>query len=75
MERSRLSLRVYRRCLHQLGEASAKVEVNAQGIGSIVVFLKGDKVVSLHTAQSEGQEPLRSLESLEELAELVASRL
>ena len=58
-----------------IGEASAQVEVNAQGIGSMVVFLKGDKVVSLHTAQSEGQEPLLSLESLEELAELVASRL
>ena len=58
-----------------IGEASAQVEVNAQGIGSILVFLKGDKVISLHTAQPEGQEPLLSLESLEELAKLVASRL
>ncbi len=58
-----------------IGEASAQVEVNANGIDSMLVFLKGDKVVSLHTAQPEGQEPLLSLESLEELAELVASRL
>ena len=57
-----------------IGEASAQVDVNANGIGGMLIFLKGDKVVSLQTAQPEGLEPLLSLESLEELAELVASR-
>ena len=39
------------------------------------VFIQGDKLVSLHTAQPEGEGPLLSLEELEQLAELVASRL
>ena len=56
-------------------DASIQIEVNAQGIGSMLVFIKGDKVVLLHTAQPEGQRPLLPLEGLEELAELVASRL
>lgn len=58
-----------------IGDASAKIEVNAQGIGSMVVFIAGDRVVSLHTAQAEGAEPLVPLEGLEDLADLVASRL
>ena len=58
-----------------IGDASVEVEVNAQGIGSMLVFVKGDKLVMLHTAQRDDQEPLLSLEGLEELAQLVASRL
>ena len=58
-----------------IGDASMEVKVNAQGIGSILVFVKGDKFVSLHTSQPDDQEPLLSLESLEELAGLVLSRL
>lgn len=58
-----------------IGDASADVEVNAQGIGSMLVFIKDDRVVSLHTAQAEGQQPLVPLEGLEELAKIVASRL
>ena len=58
-----------------IGDASLEIEVNAQGIGSMPVFIKGDKLVSLHTAQSEGEAPLLSLEGLEDLADLVASRL
>ena len=57
-----------------IGDASIEVEVNAQGIGSMLVFIKGDRLVSLHTAQPDDQEPLVSLSSLKELAELVASR-
>ena len=58
-----------------IGDASVEVEVNAQGIGSMLVFIKGDVLVMLHTAQPDDQEPLLSLEGLEELAKLVASRL
>ncbi len=58
-----------------IGDASFEAGVNAQGIGSMLVFVNGDKLVSLHTAQPDAQEPLLSLEDLEELAELVASRL
>ena len=57
-----------------IGNASIEVEVNAQGIGCMLVFIKGDRLVSLHTAQPDDQEPLVSLAGLEELAELVASR-
>ena len=38
-----------------IGDTSAEIEVNAQGIGSILVFIKGDRVVMLHTAQPEGE--------------------
>ena len=58
-----------------IGDASVEVKVNAQGIGSMLVFLQGDVLVMLHTAQPDDQEPLLSLEGLEELAELVAGRL
>ena len=58
-----------------IGDASIEIDVNAQGIGSMLVFIRGDKLVSLHTAQPEGQRPLLSLESLKDLADLVASRL
>jgi hypothetical protein len=57
------------------GDASFQIEVNAQGIGSMFVFIKGDKLVSMHTAQPKGEGPLLSLEGLKDLADLVASRL
>ncbi len=58
-----------------IGDASAEVEVNAQGIGSIIVFMKGGKVIQLHTAMSAGEEALVDLEGLEELVRIVESRL
>ena len=58
-----------------IADASAQVELNAQGIGSMLVLLAGDRVVLLHTAQSDDQQPLVSLGGIEELARLVASRL
>ena len=61
--------------LPPIGNAALEVEVNAQGIGSILVFLNGDNLVQLHTSQPDDQESLLSLEGLKELAELVASRL
>ena len=58
-----------------IADASAQVEFNAQGIGSMLVFLAGDRVASLHTAQSDDEQPLVSLEGIEQLARVVASRL
>ena len=58
-----------------LGDASAEVELNAQGIGSMVVFIKGDKVIQLHTGQPDGEQALTDLEGLENLAEIVAQKL
>ena len=58
-----------------IADASAQIEVNAQGIESMLVFLAGDRLVSLHTAQSADQQPLVSLAGIEELARVVASRL
>lgn len=58
-----------------IGDASAEIEVNAQGIGSMLVFIYGGKVVSLHTTQAAEYEPLISLEGLKDMADLVKSRL
>jgi len=58
-----------------IGDASAKVEVNAQGIGSIIVFIKGNKVIELHTAMPAGEQALVNLEGLVELAREVEERL
>ncbi len=57
------------------GDTSYRVELNAQGIGSMLTMLEGDKLLSLHTVKSEGRPALVSLEDLEELARLVLSRL
>ncbi len=58
-----------------IGEASAKVDVNTQGIGSIIVFLLGDRTVSFHTATQEGESPVVNLNALEELARIAEERL
>ena len=58
-----------------IGDTSAQVAVNAEGIRSMLVFLSRDKVVSLHTTKSPEQAPLVSLETLGELAALVVSEL
>jgi hypothetical protein len=58
-----------------IGEASAQLELNVQMIGSMLVFVQGDKFISVHTAQPDGVDPLVSLEGLEVLARLVADRL
>ena len=66
---------VLRQMTPPIGTISGQVEMNAGGIGSMLVFMSGDKVVSMHTTQAEGQSPLLTLEDLEELAALVVSRL
>ena len=58
-----------------VGDRSAGVELNDNGIGSMLVFIQGKALVSLHTAQSAGQPPLATQAALEELGKLVARRL
>ena len=58
-----------------VGDASARAEVNVGGIGSTILFVKGDKSVQLHTTQPDSESPLTSLDGLERLARIVAQRL
>ena len=58
-----------------IGDSSASLEANQAGIGSMVAFKKGEWVVSLHTAQPDGDTPLVDLAGLEALARTVASRM
>ena len=57
------------------GGSAYRVEMNFQSIGSMLVVVKGDKLLSFNTAISEGQPALVTLEGLDELAALVVSRL
>ncbi len=57
------------------GGSAYRVEMNFQSIGSMLVVVKGDKLLSFNTVISEGQPPLVTLEGLDELAALVVSRL
>ena len=59
----------------EIGDASAYRQANEAGIGSVVVFKKGEWVISLHTAQGAGVNPLVDLDQLITLARLVADRL
>jgi hypothetical protein len=58
-----------------IGDASVEVEVNARGIGSIIVFITGDKLIQLHTAMPAGGGALVDLAELEELVRIVEARL
>lgn len=58
-----------------IGDISAHVVFNGQGLGSIVMYRHQDLFVSLHTAQPFGVEVLMPVEKLEELARLVLSRV
>ena len=60
-----------------IADASARVEFGAevQAIGSKLMFLAGDRVVELESRWFDDQQPMLSLEGIEELARLVASRL
>ena len=57
-----------------IGNASAHLDVNAGGIGGMLAFVAGDKLVTMHTAQSEELLPLVSLNTIEALAKTVESR-
>ena len=58
-----------------IGNASSQMEANANGIGSNVVFLRADKLVTLHTGAPEGSEALTDLAGLRELARIIDGRL
>jgi hypothetical protein len=58
-----------------VGDLSALAEFNNQGIGSMLVFIQGNAMVSLHTTVGAGQLPLMTRESLVEMATLVSDRL
>jgi hypothetical protein len=58
-----------------IGDSSIEKEYNSQGVGSILVFKKENKVISLHTAMPENEKPLTNLKGLEELAKIVDERL
>lgn len=57
------------------GGSAYRVEMNFQSIGSMLVVVNGDKLLSFHTVISEGQPPLVTPGGLDELAALVVSRL
>ncbi len=57
------------------GDTSYRIELNAQGIGSMLTMLEGDKLLSFHTVITDGEPPMVTLEGLDELAVLVVSRL
>ena len=58
-----------------IGDSAWLVRVDLNGIGSAVMFIKGDKTVSLHTTRVDGDEPLIDQEGLQQLAMGVAKRL
>ncbi len=55
-----------------VGETAAIAEINTHGIGSVIMFTKGDKLVQLHTI---GEDPFVDAEGLKTLAREVADRL
>jgi len=58
-----------------IGNDSFAKRLNSEGIGSIVIFLKGDRFVQLHTAMPVGESPIVDLSGLEELANKVEGKL
>ena len=58
-----------------IGDSSFEKEYNSNGIGSVVAFTKGYKVIQLHTAMPDNEKPLTNLKGLEELAKIVDERL
>ena len=58
-----------------IGNDSYAKQFNSMGIGSIVVFLIGDKLVQLHTAMPVGESPIVDLTGLVELAKKVEGKL
>ena len=59
----------------QIGDFSFFSKVNASGFGSMVIFMKGNWVVSLHTVQADGVTPVVDTAGLETLARMIAGQL
>ena len=58
-----------------IGHASAQMVANAAGIGSNIVFLRSDILVTLHTGMTEGTEPLTDIAGLRDLAKIIDERI
>ena len=58
-----------------IGHASAQMQAEIGEVGSNLVFVKRDKLVTLHTTRPHGEEALVDLEGLRNLARLVEGRL
>lgn len=58
-----------------IGDNSFAKQLNLEGMGSIVIFQKGDRFVQLHTAMPVGEPPIVDLSGLEELANKVEGKL
>lgn len=58
-----------------VGDRSAGAEFEDQTIGSMLVFIQGNAVVSLHTVEIKGHPPVVTLPGLEGLGKLVSDRL
>lgn len=57
-----------------IGDASTSIDVNSNGIGGMLAFVVGDKLVSIYTT-GWGDEPLLALSDIEALGKTVLSRL
>ena len=62
-------------CTGETKPPRSETSGDVRGIGNMLVFLARERVVSLHTAQSDDQQPLVWLEGVDTLARVVASRL
>ena len=69
------SERAWNRMQKSIGDESYGVELNSNGMGSVVIFLKGDRFVQLHTAMPDGESPIVDLDALKELANKVEEKL
>ena len=58
-----------------IGDESVQAVLDSRGLGSVLVFFKGDRVVTLHTAVLDGDEALTTLDGVANLAATVDKRL
>ncbi len=58
-----------------IGEGAIGAEFNSNGIGSIVVFVYDQWVVSLRTVMPEGEDPIVEFDDIKALARMVRERL
>ena len=58
-----------------IGDESVQAVLDSRGLGSVLVFLKADRVVTFHTAVLDGDDPMTGLDGLAKLAATVDKRL
>jgi len=58
-----------------IGDASVELMRDGRGIGSIIMFIAGDRNVTVHTTLGATVDPLISLDDLKKLAIMVEERL